>query len=102
MPRDDIRAVVQWLINNHYMLKTKSKYPVLHPTYDVNHFDDCITIKQLKNFKKYLENPEREIFEDDSSEEDINVGNAPEITNKRGPKYETRNHQRSIKIPRRP
>lgn len=65
MSRDDMRAVVQWLINNHYILKTKAKYPVLHPTYNGNHFNDCITKKQIKDLKKYLEDPNREIFEDE-------------------------------------
>lgn len=69
MSRDDIRAVVQWMINNHYMLKTKAKYPVLHPTYEGNHFDDCITKKQIKDLKKYLEDPNREVFGDEDSEE---------------------------------
>ena len=69
MSRDDMRAVVQWLINNHYMLKTRAKYPVLHPTYNGNHFNDCITKKQIKDLKKYLEDPNREIFEDDDSVE---------------------------------
>ena len=69
MSRDDIRAVVQWMINNHYMLKTKAKYPVLHPTYEGNHFDDCITKNQIKDLKKYLEDPNREVFEDEDSEE---------------------------------
>jgi DNA helicase-4 len=68
MSRDDMRAVVQWMINNHYMLKTKAKYPVLHPTYNGNHFDECITNKQIKDLKKYLEDPNREIFEDDSED----------------------------------
>lgn len=69
MSRDDMRVVVQWMINNHYMLKTKAKYPVLHPTYDGNHFDECITKKQIKDLKKYLEDPNREIFDDKDSEE---------------------------------
>jgi DNA helicase-4 len=50
------------------MLKTKAKYPVLHPTYNGNHFDECITNKQIKDLKKYLEDPNREIFEDDSED----------------------------------
>jgi DNA helicase-4 len=66
MSIDDMRAAVQWMINNHYMLKTKAKYPVLHPTYNGNHFDECITKKQIKDLKKYLEDPNREIFEDGS------------------------------------
>ena len=69
MSRDDMRAIVQWMINNHYMLKTKAKYPVLHPTYDGNHFDECITKKQIRDLKKYLEDPNREIFDDEDSEE---------------------------------
>lgn len=64
MSRDDMRAVIQWMIDNHYMLRTKAKYPVLHPTYNGNHFNECITKKQLKDLKKYLEDPNREIFED--------------------------------------
>lgn len=68
MSRDDMRAVVQWMLNNHYMLKTKAKYPVLHPTYDGNHFDECITKKQIRELKRYLDNPNREIFDDDSEE----------------------------------
>ncbi len=66
MSRDDIRAVIQWMIDNHYMLKTKEKYPVLHPTYEGNHFDDCITKKQIRSLKKYLEDPNREIFEEEN------------------------------------
>ncbi len=69
MSRDDMRAVVQWMINNHYMLKTKAQYPVLHPTYDGNHFEECITKKQLKDLKKYLEDPDREIFEENDNED---------------------------------
>ena len=69
MSRDDMRAVVQWMINNHYILKTKAKYPVLHPTYNGNHFDECITKKQIKDLKKYLEDPNREVFEEEDSED---------------------------------
>ena len=67
--RDDMRAVVQWMINNHYMLKTKAKYPVLHQTYEGNHFDECITKKQIRDLKRYLEDPNRENFDDVDLEE---------------------------------
>ena len=67
--RDDLRALIQWLIDNHYMLKTKANYPVLHSTYEGNHYEECITPKQLKNLKKYLENPTREVFEEDDLED---------------------------------
>lgn len=69
MSRDDVRAVVQWMINNQYMLKTKAKYPVLHPTYNGNHFDECITKKQIRDLKKYLENPNREIFDEEDNDD---------------------------------
>ncbi len=69
MSRDDMRAVIQWMINNQYLLKTKAKYPVLHPTYNGNHFDECITKKQIKDLKNYLEDPNREIFDEDDKED---------------------------------
>lgn len=64
MNRDDMRAIVQWMIDNHYILKTKGRYPVLHSTYNGNHFEECMTKKQIKDLKKYLEDPNREIFDD--------------------------------------
>lgn len=63
----------QVMIDNHYMLKTKEKYPVLHPTYGGNHFDDCITKKQIRSLKKYLEDPNREIFEENSEKMQIEL-----------------------------
>ncbi len=69
MRRDDVRAIIQWLINNNYMLKTKGRYPVLHPTYNGNHYEECITKKQIKDLKKYLEDPNREVFGDEEPEE---------------------------------
>lgn len=62
--KDDLRALIQWLIDNHYMLRTKERYPVLHMTYEGNHYDECITKRQLKAIKEYLESPNREFFED--------------------------------------
>lgn len=69
MSWDDLRAVIQWLISTHYILKTKANFPVLHSTYEGNHFDECITKKQIKDLKKYLEDPNREIFEKERLEE---------------------------------
>lgn len=68
LSRDDMSAMIQWMIDHHYMLKTKAKYAVLHPTYEGNHFEECITKKQLKDLKKYLENPNREVFEEKETE----------------------------------
>lgn len=34
IPRETIQNIIEWLINEHYILKTKEKYPVLHSTYE--------------------------------------------------------------------
>lgn len=69
MKRDDIRAIVEWLIDNHFILRTKQYYSTLHPTYAGRHFEDTATLKGLKDIKKYLEDPTREIFEEKNTEE---------------------------------
>lgn len=53
--REEVQAVIEWLIENHYMLRTKERYPVLHPTYDGLHYGETMTGKQLERLKKYLE-----------------------------------------------
>lgn len=55
MPRDTIKAVVEWMLSEHLMLKTKGKYPVLHSTYEGLHYSEIITEEKLKKLKKYLE-----------------------------------------------
>ncbi len=55
LQKNDIRSVIEWLIENHYILKTKGLYPVLHLTYDGMHYDEKMTLKQLKQLKRYLE-----------------------------------------------
>ena len=52
--REEIQAMVEWLIEEHFILKTKGQYPVLHPTYDGLHFGDVGTEKMLKTLSKYL------------------------------------------------
>lgn len=48
-------SIIEWLIKEHYMLKTKEKYPVLHSTYEGLHYSETITEGKLKKLKKYLE-----------------------------------------------
>lgn len=60
--RDDLRAVIQWLLDNHYMLKTRGKYSVLHSTYEGNHFEEQITVRKVKKFRDFMLDPDREIF----------------------------------------
>lgn len=70
MKRDDMRAIVQWLMDNHYVLRTKEYYAKIHPTYEGIHFEETITLKKLKDLKRYLEDPDREVLEDENVEED--------------------------------
>ena len=54
MNREEIQAVVEWLLANHFLLKTKGQYPVLHPTYDGLHYAETMTLPKLKKLQKYL------------------------------------------------
>ena len=55
MPYETIIAVIDWMISEHFILKTKGKYPVLHSTYEGLHYSEKIKVGKLKKFKKYLE-----------------------------------------------
>lgn len=55
MPYDTIKAVVDWMIVEHLILKTKGKYPVLHSTHEGLHYSEVVTEGKLKGLKKYLE-----------------------------------------------
>lgn len=55
MPHDTIASIVEWMISEHLILKTKGKYPVLHSTYEGLHYSENITVHKLKKLKKYLE-----------------------------------------------
>lgn len=55
MPYETIKAVIEWMISEHLILKTKGKYPVLHSTYEGLHYSEFITEGKLKKLKKYLE-----------------------------------------------
>lgn len=53
--REELQAIIEWMIENHFLLKTKGQYPVLHPTYDGIHYHEKMTSAKLKKLKKYLE-----------------------------------------------
>ncbi len=55
MPYDTIRSVIDWMIAEHLILKTKGKYPVLHSTHEGLHYSEVMTEGKLKGLKKYLE-----------------------------------------------
>ncbi len=52
---ETVRAIVEWMISEHYILKTKGQYPVLHSTYEGLHYSESITTNKLKKLKMYLE-----------------------------------------------
>ncbi len=66
MKREDVWAIVLWLIDNHYMLRTKERYPKLHPTYEGRHYEESMSIWKLKNLKAYLEDPNRDVIDVES------------------------------------
>lgn len=55
MPHETIVAVIDWMISEHLILKTKEKYPVLHSTYEGLHYSEKVTASKLKRLKKYLQ-----------------------------------------------
>ncbi len=55
IPEDTVKAIIDWLIQEHFILRTKGQYPVLHPTYEGLHYSEFITKKKLEKMKKYLE-----------------------------------------------
>lgn len=70
IPREELKAIIEWLISNHFILKTKEHYPVLHPTYNGMHYGEKMTEGQLKKLKKYLE----EEFYENTKEESTKCG----------------------------
>ena len=61
MPREILRSIVEWMINEKLILKTKGKYPVLHSTYEWLHYSEIITEEVLPNMKKILPSPQQSV-----------------------------------------
>lgn len=55
LPYETVKAVIEWMISEHLILKTKERYPVLHSTYEGLHYSEVITEGKLKKLQKYLE-----------------------------------------------
>ncbi len=53
--REDVVFLVEWLIENEYIRKTRGPYPVLHPTYNGAHYGEIITRQKLQALKKKME-----------------------------------------------
>ena len=52
--REVLTAIVEWLIEQNFILKTKGMYPVLHPTYNSMHYAETMTNAKLKKLYNYL------------------------------------------------
>ncbi|MCR5174264.1 MAG: UvrD-helicase domain-containing protein, partial [Oscillospiraceae bacterium] len=62
--REDVRFLVEWLIRNGFILRTKGQYPVLHPTYNGEHYGEVISSQKLHALKRKLEDTETGIAAD--------------------------------------
>ena len=56
LEREELYVIVEWMLNEHMMLRTKENYPVLHPTHEGMHYDASLTADKLKKLKTRLEN----------------------------------------------
>jgi len=54
LTREDVTLVVEWLIENHFILQTRGQYPVLHPTNEANSYHESITAGKLKKLLAYM------------------------------------------------
>ena len=52
--REILVNIIDWLIEQKFIFKTKGTYPVLHPTYDGMHYAETMTNAKLKKLQVYL------------------------------------------------
>lgn len=55
MSHETVCAIIEWMLSEHYILRTKGQYPVLHSTHEGLHYSESITEDRLKELKTYLE-----------------------------------------------
>lgn len=63
LTRGDVTAAIYWLIDRHYIIKTKGKYPVLHITNEGLHYKEHLTPGKLKSLVAALHAQTGEIRE---------------------------------------
>ena len=54
MPWEQLKYIIEWLIQKNYILQTKGKYPVLHPTYNGMHYTETMTDSLIRQLIKEL------------------------------------------------
>lgn len=52
--REDVQFLVEWLIENSFIRQTRGPYPVLHPTYNGEHYGEIITRQKLQALKRKM------------------------------------------------
>jgi Superfamily I DNA and RNA helicases len=57
--RGDLEFIVDWLIEKKFVLETKERYPVLHPTYNGIHYGETMKKSLLIDLRKRLEETEQ-------------------------------------------
>ena len=55
LKREDILYIIQWLIGKGLILRTKGKYPVLHPTYKGLHYSENMSKPLLLYLERKLQ-----------------------------------------------
>ncbi len=58
LERDDLDAMIRFLIDNEFIHQTKGLYPVLHPTYNSRNLDQSLTVQKLKKLYSFLSDGE--------------------------------------------
>lgn len=53
--RENVTALVEWMIKHKYIHQTKGPYPVLHPTYEGLHYSETITPTMIGHLAKMIE-----------------------------------------------
>ncbi len=55
LSREYVQTVIEWMIGEHYILRTRGPYPVLHPTYEGRHYSETVTAAKLRSLAKKLD-----------------------------------------------
>lgn len=52
--RNDVEAIIRWLIDESFILQTKGLYPVLHPTFNSRNLSSTLTTQKVKKLLDFL------------------------------------------------
>ena len=70
----DLEYIIEWLIKNKFILRTRGRYPMLHPTYEGTHLSETLTESKLKKLLSGLKSTEGEETSKVPSMKRINAG----------------------------